>query len=314
MGLVVEYAGSRGPVRAVDGLSLTIEGGGEALGIIGESGSGKTSLALALMRLLPRNATLPGRQHPVRGPGHHGALGRGVPAPGPLERHGHGVPGRHARAQPGHRRGRPGGRAAACGWHGPGRRAGTCRRPAGSRGLACGHVAAICARAVGWHAPAGDDRDGAHPRPAAAHPRRADQRPGRERPGTDHEPAQGAQVGAGHLDAVHHPRPGARERPVRPHRGRLRGPDPRGRSGGRCAGRRPAIRTTRGLLASMSRLHGDELPTFLPGSPPDPAEPLSGVPIRGALPAGVRAMRRAAAADGGGRRVTTRAAGCEVRP
>ena len=58
-GLVVEYAGSRGPVRAVDGLSLTIEGAGEVVGIIGESGSGKTSLALALMRLLPRNATMP---------------------------------------------------------------------------------------------------------------------------------------------------------------------------------------------------------------------------------------------------------------
>jgi oligopeptide/dipeptide ABC transporter ATP-binding protein len=58
-GLVIEYAGSRGPVRAVDGLSLTIEGAGEVLGIIGESGSGKTSLALALMRLLPRNGTMP---------------------------------------------------------------------------------------------------------------------------------------------------------------------------------------------------------------------------------------------------------------
>jgi len=58
-GLVVEYAGSRGPVRAVDGLSLTVDGPGEAVGIIGESGSGKTSLALALMRLMPRNGTLP---------------------------------------------------------------------------------------------------------------------------------------------------------------------------------------------------------------------------------------------------------------
>ncbi len=37
---------------------LSIEGAGEAVGIIGESGSGKTSLALALMRLLPRNAAV----------------------------------------------------------------------------------------------------------------------------------------------------------------------------------------------------------------------------------------------------------------
>jgi oligopeptide/dipeptide ABC transporter ATP-binding protein len=58
-GLVIEYAGARGPVRAVDGMSMAIEGAGEVVGIIGESGSGKTSLALALMRLLPRNATMP---------------------------------------------------------------------------------------------------------------------------------------------------------------------------------------------------------------------------------------------------------------
>ena len=53
--LHVHYATTRGAVRAVDGVSFSLEGPGEALGIIGESGSGKTSLALALMRLLPRN-------------------------------------------------------------------------------------------------------------------------------------------------------------------------------------------------------------------------------------------------------------------
>ena len=55
-GLSVGYTGARGFVRAVDGVSLTVDGPGEAVGIIGESGSGKSSLALALMRLLPRNA------------------------------------------------------------------------------------------------------------------------------------------------------------------------------------------------------------------------------------------------------------------
>jgi oligopeptide/dipeptide ABC transporter ATP-binding protein len=59
-GLSVGYAGPRGTVRAVDGVSLAVEGPGEAVGIIGESGSGKSSLALALMRLLPRNATIGG--------------------------------------------------------------------------------------------------------------------------------------------------------------------------------------------------------------------------------------------------------------
>ncbi len=57
--LRLEYATARGPLRAVDGISFDVAEG-EALGIIGESGSGKTSLALALMRLLPRNATLLG--------------------------------------------------------------------------------------------------------------------------------------------------------------------------------------------------------------------------------------------------------------
>jgi oligopeptide/dipeptide ABC transporter ATP-binding protein len=57
--LSLEYATERGPLRAVDGISFDLSEG-EALGVIGESGSGKTSLAVALMRLLPRNATLTG--------------------------------------------------------------------------------------------------------------------------------------------------------------------------------------------------------------------------------------------------------------
>lgn len=57
-GLSVGYAGARGLVRAVDGVSLSVTGPGEAVGIIGESGSGKSTFALALMRTLPRNATV----------------------------------------------------------------------------------------------------------------------------------------------------------------------------------------------------------------------------------------------------------------
>jgi oligopeptide/dipeptide ABC transporter ATP-binding protein len=58
--LVVEYATSRGPVRASDGVSLSIGAPGEALGVIGESGSGKSSLANAIIRVLPRNARVAG--------------------------------------------------------------------------------------------------------------------------------------------------------------------------------------------------------------------------------------------------------------
>jgi len=57
--LQLEYATDRGPLRAVDGVSFDLAEG-KALGIIGESGSGKTSMAITLMRLLPRNAELRG--------------------------------------------------------------------------------------------------------------------------------------------------------------------------------------------------------------------------------------------------------------
>ncbi|HTQ83238.1 MAG TPA: ATP-binding cassette domain-containing protein, partial [Pseudolabrys sp.] len=50
--LIVEFPSTAGPLRAVDGLSLTVEQG-EVLGIVGESGSGKSLAMLALMGLVP---------------------------------------------------------------------------------------------------------------------------------------------------------------------------------------------------------------------------------------------------------------------
>jgi ABC-type glutathione transport system ATPase component len=54
--LSVDYDAAAGEVvRALRNVDLEIAGG-ESVGVLGESGSGKSSLALALMRLLPRNA------------------------------------------------------------------------------------------------------------------------------------------------------------------------------------------------------------------------------------------------------------------
>jgi len=57
-GLSVDYAAAAGEmVRALRGLDLEVSAG-ETVGILGESGSGKSSLALSLLRLLPPNASV----------------------------------------------------------------------------------------------------------------------------------------------------------------------------------------------------------------------------------------------------------------
>ena len=48
------YRVERGLVKAVDGISFDVEYG-EALGIVGESGCGKTSMAIAIIKALPAN-------------------------------------------------------------------------------------------------------------------------------------------------------------------------------------------------------------------------------------------------------------------
>jgi peptide/nickel transport system ATP-binding protein len=59
--LTVEYHTSAGIFRAVEDLSLHLEQGG-SLGIVGESGCGKTTAMLALMRLLPEAGRIVGGQ------------------------------------------------------------------------------------------------------------------------------------------------------------------------------------------------------------------------------------------------------------
>jgi peptide/nickel transport system ATP-binding protein len=53
-GLRLYYRVSAGPVKAVDGVSFEVRRG-QTLALVGESGCGKSSLAHAIMRILPRN-------------------------------------------------------------------------------------------------------------------------------------------------------------------------------------------------------------------------------------------------------------------
>ena len=55
--LRTHFAVRSGTVKAVDGVSFRLDHG-EALGIAGESGCGKTTTALSLVRILPPNATI----------------------------------------------------------------------------------------------------------------------------------------------------------------------------------------------------------------------------------------------------------------
>jgi len=57
--LRVDYVGERGRARVVDGVSFSLEAE-RCLGLIGESGSGKSLTALAVMGLLPGRPTLQG--------------------------------------------------------------------------------------------------------------------------------------------------------------------------------------------------------------------------------------------------------------
>ena len=59
--LTMHYRTKLGDVHAVDGVSFAV-GEGEAIGLVGESGCGKTSVAMTLLRLLPDNARILGGQ------------------------------------------------------------------------------------------------------------------------------------------------------------------------------------------------------------------------------------------------------------
>ena len=55
--LTMSYQTRLGEVRAVDGVSFSVKRG-QALGLVGESGCGKSSIALSLLKLLPENSAI----------------------------------------------------------------------------------------------------------------------------------------------------------------------------------------------------------------------------------------------------------------
>jgi peptide/nickel transport system ATP-binding protein/oligopeptide transport system ATP-binding protein len=64
--LRVEFAGEAGPLPVVDGVSLRLAPGA-ALGLVGESGCGKTMTALSILRLLPPGGRIAGGRLRFRG-------------------------------------------------------------------------------------------------------------------------------------------------------------------------------------------------------------------------------------------------------
>lgn len=63
--LYIDYKTDDVDVHAVNGLDLTLEKG-ECLGLVGETGAGKTSTALAICACFPRRRENSKRQYPVQ--------------------------------------------------------------------------------------------------------------------------------------------------------------------------------------------------------------------------------------------------------
>ena len=58
-GLTIDIARDNGPARVVDRISLAV-GSGESVGIVGESGCGKSLTMLSLVGLLPNRISVTG--------------------------------------------------------------------------------------------------------------------------------------------------------------------------------------------------------------------------------------------------------------
>jgi peptide/nickel transport system ATP-binding protein len=244
-----------GVVRAVDGVSFAVYPG-ETLAVVGESGCGKSVTALSILRLI---ASPPGRivsgkllfedkdllamdeagMRELRGNEISMIFQEPMTSLNPVLTVGRQI----AEALRVHR-----------GWAAP------LRSPARSTCCAGGHPRAGAARrripapALGRHAPARDDRDGARLPAAAADRRRADDRARRHHPGADPRPDAALKQKSGRRDRADHARPRVvaemAQRVVVMYAGR-KVEEATGRPALRARPRHPY---TRGLLDSVPRL------------------------------------------------------------
>ena len=283
--LRVELPLSRGTVHAVEGVSLTV-GPGEAFGLVGESGCGKSMTLRAIMGLLPRPGEIvggqvlfegedlvtasPGRLRQVRGGSIAMIFQEPMTALNPVMRVGDQIA------------------------EGPQVHLGLSRTAARERALDLMRRVGIPdpvrrrervpARALRRPAPAHHDRHRAGVRSQGDPVRRAHDRARRDDPGSDSEAAPEPPARVRRERGLRHPRPGRGRRDVRAGGGHVRRADRRDRDGRRgvpCAAAsvhaRPAPLGSR-LRQRAGLALGD------PGSASRPRAAASGLPVPSPVP------------------------------
>ena len=275
-------------VQAVGNVDMKIDAG-ETLGVVGESGCGKSMTGLSIMGLLPPGGSivggsikLDGRElvglkqeelRRVRGNEIAMIFQDPLTSLDPTKTIGYQVA-EPVRLHQGVSQGpgpAPGGRGAE-----PGRAA-----------PAEGAAGRLPAPAVRRPAAARDDRHGAGQRAQAAHRRRAHDRARRHHPGADPRPAQGPEGAAGHGDAADHARHGRDRRACRPGQRHVRGP-----GGGDRRRARALHLDAPPVHPGPARLHPADGPgrqqgaARHPRAAARPVAPAAGLPVRGQVQPG----------------------------